>query len=71
MLNINYLGHTFIFYKVDLTCYVDEFICEKCNIIVWCDNFTIKYYYIRPNYHWFSELLELTCDEHVIKNIIE
>jgi hypothetical protein len=41
--------------------------CEKCNKEFWLDDDDIFYIYVNGNW----ELATLTCDEVIIKNIIE
>ena len=70
MFNFNYLNHDFIEYigrhtgipQSEYTFYI----CNKCNIEIYYQSFSMIYYF-----HGEDDILKLTCDEMIIKNIIE
>lgn len=69
MIDENYLGHSFI-RNEDL--YYGNFKCSKCNIIVLYRSAKDKYWYGRSELgkgDW--KLLDISCDEEIIKYIIE
>jgi hypothetical protein len=47
--------------------------CSKCNLLVWCGLFENNRFFIKnhPDDVQFNKKLEITCDEYIIKNIIE
>lgn len=47
----------------------NDYVCIKCKIVIWHD-ITYKQVRFLGNDNWINEL-ELTCEEHIIKNIIE
>lgn len=60
----NYMNHTFEKYHYDT-----HFICKKCNM-------KIKYYYFNNNYRTINRYSPyqskvVSCDEYIIKSIIE
>lgn len=70
MFDINYLGHTFIFNR---DCAEEEYLCTVCNIFVFKDTvrpIEEKYYYWDENRGSYK-ILKFTCNELIIKNIIE
>ena len=60
--NKNYLGHNIIRSDADIF-----YICTKCNSVIHWNYTNEKYFF------WVSNWVELenTCDEMIIKNIIE
>ena len=60
-----YLGHNLIPHENGL--YTHIFICNKCNIFV---SYGYQYRYANNNYMPFIKL-NLTCDEMVIKGLLE
>lgn len=65
MNNKNILGHNF--YVNDQ--YSESYICSKCGIQIF-NFYTYKKIYTYDKCS-FGTVLELTCDEQIIKNIIE
>lgn len=69
---IEYLGHQLVLNKLQNITYLIAYHCIKCNLKLTehkqtnYNNYT-KIYYIVPTFH----ILEITCDEQIIKNIIE
>ena len=49
------------------------FICEKCNISIWKSGITddFNYWIIDENYLSTGILLKLTCEETIIKKLLE
>ena len=68
---MNHLGHNFILYKQSVINYnsLNRYKCENCNIIivVGTDN-KIR---VISNYLSGYKVYTLTCEEQIIKNIIE
>jgi hypothetical protein len=67
MININYLNHSLVFSSRSKGSYI-FYNCEKCSGLFWWDIDNVFYYYDR-NDGWIGN--ELTCDEFLIKKIIE
>ncbi len=70
MFDKNYLGHYFLKYKYDKFGY--DFKCETCGIIIWIEgNYSDSYYMINnKGYHTFLKV-NLSCNDFIIKGIIE
>jgi len=72
LVDIEHLGHKFKLIYEDWICY--SYLCEKCNCVVDLyinnhakyDNLLLMY-----DNDKYYEKLNLTCDEIIIKNIIE
>ena len=74
ILDKNYLGHDFKKYIwMPILNYLDDdYICKKCNIIIefgYSTDYTYKQ--IFGKYTRLDCEFKLTCDEYLIKNIIE
>jgi len=75
--NFEYLGHNFS-PLTKTTCYVTYF-CLKCNCKISKCEIGIPYSNVKEDKYWvcfnqlyvFHNSLNLTCDEIIIKNIIE
>lgn len=65
-MNLNYLKHKLT--RISDSKYI--FTCEKCNSIIKYDIHSNIYYYLDTGDGHFYSLM-LTCDEMIIKNIIE
>ncbi len=75
MINKNYMGHDLINFDLE-NIYCQKYKCNRCNLL-------IKYYYKDKNnivlyIHYIGSIddinwstVKLTCDEVIIKNIIE
>ena len=72
MFDKNYLGHDFISFKHKLS---DHYICEKCNVIFYCSDdgqiFRVKEMDNIKNGQIDVFYKFISCDEWIIKNIIE
>jgi hypothetical protein len=73
---LNYLNHDLILnnndYPVDYPVReVYMYDCKKCNIVANCFRYdgADEYHYVADNKLW--KLLELTCDEIIIKRLLE
>ena len=70
-INLNYLNHKF---KQYLKYTIKDYICEKCNILVFYSNDENRYYDLDFTYDPcgdFDQEYKLNCEEQIIKNIIE
>ncbi len=71
MIDLSYLGHSFILddFMYPLN---NVFDCNKCGIKIYYDHIDEFYIHIEINYYvnWQKQLL-LTCNETIIKGIIE
>jgi len=63
----NYLHHEFELIKD----FKQFFSCIKCGIIIYYGTISKKYYIYNPKTHSSKELLNITCEDNIIKNIIE
>lgn len=67
------LGHNFIIH--DTISYRNNiyYICDMCNIIIFKKQNSHEHYYISTKWNntWRPNLLDLTCNEVIIKNILE
>jgi len=61
-----YLGHNF--YPKDIGFFLSDFQCVKCKVRI-CFNAVGKY--ITCNHRVIGDELKFSCDEMIIKNIIE
>lgn len=67
MINKNYLNHNFIEMKRN-----NDYICSKCKIMIWYyEGLKTQYWMLFNNTVSAGILLNLTCNEMIIKNIIE
>lgn len=76
MINLNYLGHSFIYNDIDNANCDDGFLydCQNCgiSIIFWNDRFdSSDLYFIEYSHSPVTTELNLSCDEWKIKSIIE
>lgn len=76
MINLNYLGHSFIYSDIANADCDDGFLynCQSCGIaIIFCKqrNLYSDLYYIEYSHSPIATELNLTCDEWKIKSIIE
>lgn len=70
---MNYLGHDFIFeYDIGKKDPLKRYHCDKCNITMWHDpaRMNYKFVYIKNTFGEINDL-DVTCEEVMIKNIIE
>ncbi len=73
--NIIFKNHNFIMYKIYNT-EKEEYYCEKCGCHILCYDYGYQFAETQMNYygilHYYSDLKnELSCNELLIKNIIE
>lgn len=68
MFNKNYLGHNFDIYNIIKVITSVKYFCHTCSkcdmVIYYQENDNIYYIHRGPE-------LKMTCDEYIIKNIIE
>lgn len=76
--NSRYLGHNFESWELEHYITAKVSICTKCNIIILHEKTYIKnnsiYFHslkLNPNSYRDWAVLNITCDEMIIKNIIE
>lgn len=67
-MNKNYLGHSFILKETRYKNYY-KYICERCNVAIYYES--PGHYDLDEDEGEVFEQLELTCEEIIIKNIIE
>lgn len=80
---MNYLGHSFCYYDREIyndtyiyhISYRRKYVCNKCSINAYTyskENYaTFWYYTILSSINCNQKILNLTCDEYLIKNILE
>ena len=68
MINLNYLGHSFKLSRKYNMGEDADYVCEHCNVLVWYRNDNDIFWFNIPDY-WIK--LKLSCNEMIIKNIIE
>ena len=67
-MNKNYLGHLFL--EIDGVDF--SYKCEKCKILIWNSSIgNDDYWLLGDDLYHIRNKLKLTCDEYIIKNIIE
>ena len=65
MIDRNYLGHELIDFSEYYTS--GEYICNKCNIVIFSEN--NEYCTLMNGYA--DALCDISCNDYIIKNIIE
>lgn len=67
-----YLGHILNIYSEDYLYYA-TYKCKKCNSFIFYNSNNKKYYYFNKNnpFSSFNECFTLTCNEVVIKKLLE
>lgn len=69
MKDFKYLNHSF---KEDV--YIDFiFKCEKCNVLIWNSGieFDFKYWIVNQEFYNTGKIIKLTCEEMIIKKLLE
>jgi hypothetical protein len=69
-MNFTYLGHNFTINKVSKNTTIRWYICTKCKIKYYCGEFVTGFSGF-GNYNKGIDLDHITCDELIIKSIIE
>lgn len=75
VIDFNYLGHSFEHYKfqqqLEASTYASDYKCNKCGVIIECSNHIKWQYIMLLSYTARGTELKLSCEEFIIKSIIE
>lgn len=71
IIDLNYLGHKFSIKYSNAPYKYFDYQCKKCKVLVWYDVSDGNYSIIDSDLQLTTEYLNNTCDEMIVKNILE